>query len=229
MFLKNCPFCNNNVEYVPQEDGTYLMECPTCKEKGITISLKEKNLDKLQKLWNKRAFDDILLDNPIYGLTMLAFYNGNLVNKEKIHEIKHTYITHNYETFNTTEDVFGYLLMPNNEVITCDDEHSIELMRFLGIDMFEDNIEKFDNERIIKCAINGGVIRISKQAKCLMIDMSPEKVSYNQISKLMVLLANTEFKSMKSFCVYLNGAKTVSDIHTFKDLNELLLFLDGIK
>ena len=64
MFLKNCPFCNNNVEYVPQEDGTYLMECPTCKEKGITIKAQTVRLK--YKADDKETYILNLMDTPDY-------------------------------------------------------------------------------------------------------------------------------------------------------------------
>lgn len=53
MFFKNCPFCDSEPEIIYNE--TYTLYCPTCKNNGIDISIKNESMEKIQELWNSRV------------------------------------------------------------------------------------------------------------------------------------------------------------------------------
>ena len=226
MFFKNCPFCNENVDYVyNSDDKLYTIKCDGCSKNGIIVSISHSDLTELQNKWNKRVFDDVLLNDTEYSIKMLSFFNGTLKNKEDISIFRTDKYHKEFDSFNISEDIFGYMVMPNGDVIICDDEHSKELLKYLGID------DELNTDEIISIAVSCGIIRISKQAKCLMFDLVPNKINKAQITSLIKFLVENSDKLnyIKTFCVYKNGGTCARDIEVLDTLNDLILYLDGIK
>lgn len=229
MYFKNCPFCNQTVDYTyNNENKKYIMCCKNCLQHGITISIQADNLDEIQKLWNHRVFDDLLLNEPEYSIKLLSFYNGSLKIPTDIVKMKNDKDHMSFDSFNCSEDIFGYMVTPSGDIIVCDDEHCQELMRFLGFDTDE---MELDNDTVMSSAIQYGIIRISKQSKCLMFDIVPSKVNKKQITSLIEFLATNSNKLgyIRTYCVYLNGGTKVDDVKVFDTMNETILFLDKVK
>ena len=229
MYFKNCPICNSVVDYTYDSGKSlYIMHCPKCQEKGLTIKIEHSDINYIQKVWNDREFDNILLEDPEFSIKLLSFYNGTLKIPSDIHMLKNDTTHQGFESFSSSENIFGYLITLNGEVIICNKEHCEELMKYLGFDV--SNIE-LSNDDIMKVAINYGFIRISVQSKCLMIDLVPMKVDKKQITCLIDFLVENvdKLKCIQTFCVYTNNGVQKEDINVFNTLNDVILYLDKVK
>lgn len=229
MSFKKCPFCNNPIEY-KIKNNLYSICCDYCKSKGINLLVSAKTLDELKELWNNRTFDDILLDDPEYSIKLLSFLSGKQQNPQDIVNIESDEKYKKYDSIMNSNDIFGYIVLTNGDIVICDEEHTLELIKYVGFDIDCIDKENIDNDEILKMFVENGMIRVSKQMRCLMIDFVPLKVSKLQLNNLSVFLMKNKDKlsDIRLYCVYLNGGDKAEDIKQFDNLNDLILYLDKV-
>lgn len=109
---------------------------------------------------------------------------------------------------------YGYLLMPNGDVVKCDDSHPEELLAYL--DIYND-YEEFDYEEL---CMTSGIIRVSEHCNCLSIDL-PNITNKTQSDKLFEVLNN--YIGIKKFIV--KYKEVVTEINSISDL---MLYLDKL-
>lgn len=215
MFLKKCPFCNEQVcDTYDTQKKLFVISCPACARKGIIVNVSDKDMLSLQKKWNTRKFDDILTENPEQTIKdLLAYKQGDmsLVNTK-----------YNIEQFD--RDDFGWLIMDNLDVIKCIDSHPEELFRYFGL---ENDGQDFDYE---KFCIENGIIRIGVLKRCCFI-MIPMVVTHEQITKTLEILANEDKPDIVKYYVELykkTSCKEDREMVECQSLNEVYLLLDKV-
>lgn len=226
MFFKNCPFCNKNVHYMfDVKTNMYHVSCLFCKAKDIEIEASNKSLENLQKVWNSRPFESVILKNPSYAVKILKFFSGKIKSSKQIKEITSSHEFKDYDMLSNNDIGFlGYLITPKAEALSCEDSHLDSLFSYLKIDPSESFLKNFDLDQY---CISNGFIRLSFHAKSLCISFNLSIVNRRQIDKLISLIEDPRLKPIKSFSLFVHSNnKKSTAIFNFSDLADLILELD---
>ena len=223
MFKKKCPFCFEEVkEY--WDNNQYIIECQECLKKGLIVKSFADTKEDALSLWNTRVFDNHLLNNAEYVLNELKIFNEFM----KSGYGEHTILKNNYiysSLLNIILDInrvdYGFLVLPNATYIKCDDSHVEELMNYLGIETDKD-IPELDE----KIYMNLGIIRICNHDNCLMIVL-PKRITKKQIDCVLNLISTQNNGKINSYCIY-KDRENDYDLISFKDFNELYMYLDKV-
>lgn len=223
MFKKKCPFCFEEVkEY--WDKNQYIIECQECLKKGIVVKVISNTKEDALTLWNTRVFDNHLLNNTDYILNELKIFNEFMKKGEGIYTITKQKNIDN-SLLNVILDMnridYGFLIFPNSTYIKCDNSHIEELMNYLGIETNKE-IPELDE----KIYMNLGIIRICNHDNCLMIVL-PKKITKKQIDCVINLISTQNIGKINSYCIY-KDREDDYDLISFKDFNELYMYLDKV-
>lgn len=226
MIIKSCPFCSNESTYTfDSKRKIYSLECQHCKQKGLTIRIENENLEDLINIWNTRVFEDFLLQNPEKSINLLSLLNGTLKDPAIIKDTVAGFAFGNI--LNYQNDIYGYLIDKSGKLHICDKSHVEMICECLDLDVSILNVDQTSLDEIInKYLLEMGFIKISAQANCMFFNMSYKKVNKKQIDAIYKFILDKNPKDIKVFCVFLNIEET--DVKTFTNQNDLLMFLDSI-
>lgn len=215
MFLKKCPFCNHEVseQYDPQTKN-YKIQCRNCKDIGLDVKIIGKDCVAIQKIWNTRKFEDLLLDNPKEIITAIEKEKSGDLTKLGTKRITTEYLV---------KEEFGYLILPSGELIKCFDSHPEEILNVVGIDSKNIDLSNFDYENF---CIKHGIIRICMQLNNVMIVLPKKMLKKEQMDILLKVLTN-EITNVKKYHVY-QIKNDIETVMSFDTLQSLYLYLDEV-
>ena len=177
----------------------FLKKCPFC-DSLPSISKKDDNLYILECFTCKKNGINISIESTLDNIKTL--WNSRI---------------NSFDMYSIGKSEYGYLIMPNGDVIKCNEPHPREILNYLGIfNEFND----FDYENICKKI---GILRICEHMNCIMIDI-PFNVKKEQIDKCISLLHN--YENYNNFHIYKSENEKMVDINS---LNDCILELDAIK
>jgi hypothetical protein len=215
MLDKNCPFCMSYpIAHWNEDETIYILECPNCSKNGITIKCEHKNPNEAHNLWNNRLYDNYIINN-IDDIKKIITEEQGLGVSDEHQEI--------FDVLRLDNKNDGYFIMPNLDIIECQDGHVKELLHYLNI--FTENNLFTDVSTI---CLNIGVIRVSVMTGCLMVAI-PIKYKRKQIDKLVELLCKTQFNNLKTYYFYQLLSKDNEIYEQFNQLNEIIMKIEEIK
>lgn len=215
MLDKRCPFCMSSPSSHWNDDETiYIMECENCKSKGITIKCEDKDPKKAQLLWNTRAYDCYIMKNIDIIKEVL---NEDYVFFSKPEE--HQEII---DVLRLDDKNDGYFIMPNLDILVCEDGHVKKLLQYLNI-----YTENSDFTEVSDICLKIGVIRISVMSDCLMVAI-PQKYKRAQIDKTIEVLCQKNLKTLKSYYFY-QLCQDTNKYEQYNNLNELIIKLEEVR
>lgn len=225
--IKKCPVCRKDCTLY-KDNNLYILECPNCKKNGLTIRIENKNYDDLIKIWNNREADNFLMKYPRESITFIELLNGKQIDSDKVKEILKDFDYKKIEL--DVSSTLGYIEDLEGNIYSCTRSHIETLLSSLGIEMTIDyNQTSFD--AIIQTVFTKrGYIKISTQAKCMMLEINYEKVNKKQIDSLIKFLSEDpkRFKDIKVYYIDLFDDEENCKIEVFYTLNDLILFLDKL-
>lgn len=73
MYLKTCPFCNNEPDFhFDEREELFIIYCKDCKKRGLNVSIKHKDKIYARDLWNKRDYkQEDNTDKDFYGYLIM--------------------------------------------------------------------------------------------------------------------------------------------------------------
>lgn len=215
MLDKRCPFCMSYPSAHWNDDETmYILECPNCNKQGITIKCEHKNPNKAHNLWNTRFYDTYIFKNIDIIKDLVNEEQGLCINSKEHQTV--------FETLRMDNKNDGYFIMPNLDIIECQDGHTKHLLQYLNI--YTENHSFTDASICIKL----GIIRISVMSGCLMVAI-PLKYTKKQLNKTIELLCTKAFNNIKTYYFYhlLDDGK--ENYNEYNNLNDLIMRIENIK
>lgn len=212
MLTNRCPFCGN----LPNEtfvNGIYIIECLSCKQKGIQIRVENSIKDEAKLLWNTRYIDTYINENKTQVLAHIEDYLTGKVLKDDITEI-----------LNLNKRHIGYFILDNGSILNCKDNHIKELLKYLGIET--------DNSELNDASIcqDFKVIRISIYDNVLLIAL-PKIYNRLQIAKCFEIIEKEEALLKTSIIRFEINYFKKDNYHLYStnNINDFLLKLDTFR
>lgn len=212
MLTNRCPFCGN----LPNEtfvNGIYIIECLSCKQKGIQIRVENSIKDEAKLLWNTRYIDTYISENKTQVLAHIEDYLTGKVLKDDITEI-----------LNLNKRHIGYFILNNGLILNCKDNHIKELLKYLGIET--DNNELNDASicqdfKVTRISIYDNVLLIAlpKIYNRLQIVKCFEVIEKeNTLLKASIIRFEINYFKKDNYCLY-----------STNNINDFLLKLDTFR
>ena len=226
--IKHCPICMNDCSiYYDQEKKIHILECLNCKKNGITIHVENKNYDDLLKLWNHRAMEDYILQHPEESVMYLKLLNGEKID---INVIKKVLDKFDYKRIDVDQlEIFGYLEDLKGNIAVCEKSHIGTLLESLGLSDIPFTNQTTLDSVVQNIFLKRGYIKISTQAKCMMLEINTELATKVQIDKLIEFISTFIGKNdIRVYYLDLFDCEENCKIEVFYTLNDLILFLDSI-
>ena len=212
MLTNRCPFCGN----LPNEtfvNDIYVIECLSCKKKGIQIRVENSIKDEAKLLWNTRYIDTYISENKTQVLAHIEDYLTGKVLKDDITEI-----------LNLNKRHIGYFILDNGSILNCKDNHIKELLKYLGIET--DNTELND----ASICQDFKVTRISIYDNVLLIAL-PKIYNRLQIAKCFEIIEKEEALLKTSIIRFEINYFKKDNYHLYStnNINDFLLKLDTFR
>ena len=226
--IKQCPMCMSNCTiFHDQEKNIHILECPKCKENGITIRLEDEDYDKLLDKWNHRAIEDFILKHPEESVMFLKLLNGEYIDPNIV---KKTLNTFDYVKIDVDQQTIpGYLEDLEGNVFVCEQSHIDTLLNSLGMEDFPNANQTTLDAIVQRMFTERGFVKISTQAKCMMLEINFETINKKQVDGLINFVSQPEnIKNVKVYYVDLFDCKENCKIEVFYNVNDLILFLDKL-
>lgn len=216
MLDKSCPFCMSYPSAHWNDDETmYILECPNCNKRGITIKCEHKNPNEAHNLWNTRVYDTYIFKNIDIIKDLINEEHGLCIKSEEHQEV--------FDVLRMDDKNDGYFIMPNLDIVECQDGHVKELLHYLNI-----YTENTTYTEVSDICLNIGVVRISVMTGCLMVAI-PSKYKRKQIDKLIELLCQKRFSNIKTYYFYHLLNKDKDEYEQFNNLNDLIMRIEKVK
>ena len=228
--FKKCPICMHDCSLIHDEEkDLYILECSECKKNGWTIRLENKDYKELINTWNNRKFDNLLMEHPKESITFIELLNGKQIDQEEVKKILKDFDYKNIEL--DVSNTLGYIQDLEGNIFACTKSHIETLLSSLGIEKAIDYNQTSFDAIVQNVFTKRGYIKISTQAKCMMLEINTELVNKKQIDSLINFLAedSSRFREIKVYYMDLFDCKENCKIEVFYTLNDLILFLDKLK
>ena len=209
---KKCPFCLSE-PYSYWNDLNFIIECPKCKEKVITIKIENKSPMDAHQLWNDRAYDNYIKEN-IDTIQDIIVNESGLNIKTEHQEV--------FDTLRLDDKNEGYFVMPNLDVINCYDGHTKELLRYLNIYC---DIPTFTDADIV---LKFGVLRISIMSGCLMVAI-PKRFKKKQLDKAIEIICQQKYSNLNNYYYYRLVNNDKEEYMSYNNINDLILRIEDVK
>ena len=224
--IKHCPICMSDCSiHFDSEKNLYILECLNCKAKNITIRLENKDYNELLNLWNNRTMEKYILDYPEEAVMYLKLLHGEKIDIEKVKKVLTDFDYKKIEV--DPVSIFGYLEDQSGKIFVCEKSHIDTLLDSLGLENIPSTNQTTLDEIIQNIFLKQGYIKISTQAKCMMLEINTEKVNKIQIDNLIEFISQP--KNMRNIKVYyldLFDNDENCKLEVFYNINDLILFLD---
>ena len=226
MFIKNCPFCFNDVVVLFNKSiSKWEISCPDCHKKGIEVKIIGDTEEEVVKKWNTRVFDSLILADFDYIVKSISQWKDITIRalnetiradnpKPKDSRLKNI-------IFDLTRDDYGYLIFKNGDYKKCNDSHPEELLKYLKIDIDNDQLPDIKDSTYIRHSI----IRLCMHSGCL-LTVLPNNLNSKQVDSIYNIIST--FKNgytINSFVMYKENEKEYV-VRSFDNLNKFLLALD---
>jgi len=214
MLDKKCPFCLSE-PYIHwnEDESLFVLECPKCKEKGITIKVEDKSPMVAHQLWNDRAYDNYIKEN-IETIEDIIVNESGLNIKNEHQEV--------FDTLRLDDKNEGYFVMPNLDVINCNDGHTKELLRYLNI---YSEVPSFTDADIV---LKFGVLRISIMSGCLMVAI-PKRFKKKQLDKAIEIICQQKYSNLNNYYFYRLVNNDKEEYMSYNNINDLILRIEDVK
>lgn len=212
MLDKKCPFCMSDPIFY-WNDLNFTIECPKCKEKGITIKIENKSPMVAHQLWNDRAYDNYIKEN-IETIEDIIVNESGLNIKDEHQEV--------FDTLRLDDKNEGYFVMPNLDVINCNDGHTKELLRYLNI---YSEVPSFTDADIV---LKFGVLRISIMSGCLMVAI-PKRFKRKQLDKAIEIICQQKYSNLNNYYYYRLVNNDKEEYMSYNNINDLILRIEDVK
>lgn len=215
MINKKCPFClSDPISHWNNDNSLYIIECPTCSKKGITIKIENQDSLEAQKLWNNREYDNYIYNNIDSIKEILTEESGLNIKSEEHQKI--------FDTLRLDNKNEGYFIMPNLDVINCNDDHTKELLKYLNI--YSETTSFTDADICLKF----GVLRISIMSGCLMVAI-PKKYKREQLHKAIEIICQTKYSNLNNYYFYRLINNDDEEYISYNNINDLIMRIEDVK
>lgn len=214
MLDKRCPFClSEPYSHWNDDESLFVIECPKCKEKGITVKIENKSPLIAHQLWNDRAYDNYIKEN-IGAIQDILVNESGLNIKDEHQEV--------FDTLRLDDKNEGYFIMPNLDVINCYDGHTKELLRYLNIYC---DIPSFTDADVV---LKFGVLRISIMSGCLMVAI-PKRFKRKQLDKAIEIICQQKYSNLNNYYYYRLVNNDKEEYMSYNNINDLILRIEDVK